>query len=142
MSADPLQAYRIEPGPPSAEDFIRLRGDAGLTPPTREQAERGIDGAWFAVHAVHEPSGTTVGVGRVISDGGWYFHITDMAVDPAHQRRGLGDAILTALMDHIRTHAPPGGYVNLMADPPGMGLYERHGFERSTPTEGMRLWLR
>jgi len=34
-------------------------------------------------------------MGRVIGDGGWYFHIVDMAVLPEHQRRGLGDAVLT-----------------------------------------------
>jgi hypothetical protein len=28
-------------------------------------------------------------MGRVIGDGGWYFHVVDMAVLPEHQRRDL-----------------------------------------------------
>jgi GNAT superfamily N-acetyltransferase len=69
----------------------------------------------------------TVGMGRLLGDGGWYFHVIDMAVLPEHQRRGLGDVILTALLDHVRNHAPKGAFVNLLADPPGVALYRRHG---------------
>jgi ribosomal protein S18 acetylase RimI-like enzyme len=82
---------------------------------------------------VHTDTGATVGMGRVLGDGGWYFHIVDMAVLPGHQRRGLGDAILTALLDAIRHAAPAGAYVNLIADPPGRRLYERHGFRDTAP---------
>jgi GNAT superfamily N-acetyltransferase len=82
-------------------------------------------------------------MGRLLGDGGWYFHVADMAVLPAHQRRGLGDAILTALLDLIRSAAPPGAYVNLLADPPGRPLYQRHGFAETAPGSlGMALTLR
>jgi GNAT superfamily N-acetyltransferase len=67
-------------------------------------------------------------MGRLIGDGGWYFHVVDMAVLPDHQRRGLGHRVLTRLLDLIRQHAPPGAYVSLMADPPGRALYAGHGF--------------
>ncbi|WP_018157999.1 GNAT family N-acetyltransferase [Demetria terragena] len=141
MGADLPPGYTLHAGPPTVDDFIRLRRDAGLTPPSREQAELGINGAWYAVHVLHTESTTTVAMGRVLGDGGTAFHVTDMAVDPAHQRRGLGDAILTALMGELRAKAPSGAYISLMADPPGQGLYLRHGFVRSTPTEGMSLRL-
>ena len=81
-------------------------------------------------------------MGRLLGDGGWYFHVVDMAVLPAHQRRGLGDAILGALLDRIREVAPPGAHVNLLADPPGRRLYERHGFAETAPhSVGMALRL-
>jgi ribosomal protein S18 acetylase RimI-like enzyme len=83
----------------------------------------------------------SVGMGRVLGDGGWYFHLLDMAVLPEHQRRGLGDVILTALLDQIRTHAPKGALVSLLADPPGVALYRRHGFANTSPgSEGMALF--
>jgi GNAT superfamily N-acetyltransferase len=56
-----------------------------------------------------------------------------MAVLPAHQRRGLGDRILTALLDRIRKRAPADAYVNLLADEPGRKLYARHGFVETAP---------
>jgi GNAT superfamily N-acetyltransferase len=82
---------------------------------------------------VHEATGEAVAMGRVLGDGGWYFHVIDMAVLPDHRRRGLGDAVLTWLLDQVRHRAPVGAYVNLMADPPGRRLYTRHGFRETAP---------
>jgi GNAT superfamily N-acetyltransferase len=131
-------AYHLHPGSPTVEDYLRLRRDAGLTVPSKDRAQGGIHGAWAAFHAIHRPTGETVGMGRVISDGGTYFHIMDMAVLPSHQRHGIGDAILAALLAAIDT-AAPNAQVNLLGDPPGWRLYKRHGFIETAPdTIGMR----
>jgi ribosomal protein S18 acetylase RimI-like enzyme len=126
--------YQLVDGPPAVDDYLALRSRAGLSPRRRDQAEPALRGGWAAVHVVDEATGTTVGMGRVLGDGGWYFHIVDIAVLPEHQRRGLGDLIMTALLDHIREHAPDGAYVSLLADPPGRRLYARHGFLTTAPT--------
>jgi GNAT superfamily N-acetyltransferase len=125
--------YRLAGGPPTVADYLLLRERAGLSPKRQDQAEAALGGSWAAVHVVHEAEGTTVGMGRVLGDGGWYFHVADMAVLPEHQRLGLGDAILTALLERIRSEAPAGAFVNLIADPPGRKLYARHGFEPTAP---------
>lgn len=131
-------AYRLEMEPPSVDDYLRLRKEAGLSERTREEAENGASGAWACARVIHVESGETAGMGRVISDGGWYFHIIDMAVLPHHQRKGIGDAIMKALLAKIDEHAP-NAYVNLLADPPGRRLYERHGFVESAPAStGMK----
>jgi GNAT superfamily N-acetyltransferase len=133
--------YRLMDGPPSVADYVALRKRAGLSPKREDQATASLRGSWAAVHVVHADG--VVGMGRVIGDGGWYFHVVDMAVLPDHQRRGLGDAILTALLNRIRSEAPPGAYVNLLADPPGRRLYARHGFRPTAPDSiGMGLILR
>ena len=72
-------------------------------------------------------------MGRVIGDGGWYFHVLDMAVLPAHQRRGLGAAVLEFLLDEIRDRAPAEPWVTLLADEPGRPLYARFGFVEPAP---------
>jgi ribosomal protein S18 acetylase RimI-like enzyme len=125
--------YRLVDGPPAVIDYLALRQRSGLSPRRDDQAAVAVRGSWAAVHIRHDGSGSTVGMGRVIGDGGWYFHIVDVAVLPEHQRRGLGDAILTALLNAIRTHAPAGAYVNLLADAPGRRLYQRHGFRDTGP---------
>jgi ribosomal protein S18 acetylase RimI-like enzyme len=132
-SHTPPAGYLLVDGPPTVPDYLALRLRSGLSPRRGDQAAAGLRGSWAAVHVVHRDTGGTVGMGRVLGDGGWYFHIVDMAVLPEHQRRGLGDAILTALLRAIRDHAPAGAYVNLLADPPGRRLYERHGFRDSAP---------
>lgn len=134
--------YRLVLRAPSIGDYLRLRREAGLTPKTEEQARAALPGSLAAWHVVEEAGGDTVGMGRLLGDGGWYFHIVDMAVLPSHQRRGIGDAILTAILDHIGATAPPQAFVSLMADPPGRRLYDRHGFLETAPAHvGLALRL-
>jgi len=134
--------YWMAEGPPAVDDYLTLRERSGLTPRRRDQAEAAVHGSWCAVHAVHEETDTVVAMGRVIGDGGWYFHVVDMAVVPGHRRRGLGNLILATLLERIRAAAPPGAYVNLLADEPGRPLYRRHGFRPTAPSSiGMARWL-
>ena len=125
--------YSLHMAPPPVADYLRLREQAGLSPKTQAQAEAAVGGAWAACHVRDNETGEVVGMGRLLGDGGWYFHVIDMAVQPDRQRQGIGDAILTALLERIRTAAPPGAYVNLLADAPGRRLYERHGFRETAP---------
>jgi ribosomal protein S18 acetylase RimI-like enzyme len=138
-----VDGIRLVPGPPGLDDYLRLRAESGLTPKSREQGAAAVNGAWSAVHVVDTATGETVGMGRVIGDGGWYFHVIDMAVLPSHQRRGIGAAVLETLLDDIATRAPADPYVTLMADEPGRPLYRRFGFEETGPrTVGMALTRR
>lgn len=134
--------YVLVHAAPALSDYLALRKLSGLTPKSAEQGAAGLQGSWTACHVVHEATGQTVAMGRVIGDGGWYFHVIDMAVLPEHQRRGLGGLVLTALLDRVREATPPGAFVNLLADPPGRGLYARHGFVETAPhSVGMGLLL-
>lgn len=78
-------------------------------------------------------------MGRALGDGGWYFHIADMATDPAHQRRGLGTAVLDWLIRQIDERAPANPYISLLADDAGQPLYRRSGF---VPTASVGMVLR
>jgi ribosomal protein S18 acetylase RimI-like enzyme len=132
-------AYQLVMQPPSVDDYLRLRKESGLSARTREEAENGIN-AWASASVIHVESGETAGMGRVLGDGGWYFVIIDMAVLPQHQRKGIGDAIMTALLARIR-ESSPGAQVSLLADPPGRRLYARHGFVESAPSS-IGMWRR
>ena len=142
MTAALPEGYELVRTTPEVEDYLALRRESGLTPTNRDQAAAGLPGSWAARHVVHTPSGDTVAMGRVLGDGGWCFLVVDMAVLPADQRRGLGDAVLTSLLEEIRDQAPPGAHVTLFADPPGRRLYARHGFTETAPgSVGMALRL-
>ena len=124
------EGYALALETPSQADYLRLRIVAGLTPKDAANAAAGLPNTWFAV--VVRKDGETVGMGRIIGDGGLFFQIVDMAVEPAHQGRGLGKAIMTALMDHLRRHAK-GAYVSLIADGEANRLYSQYGFEPTAP---------
>ncbi len=142
MTDSLVDRYRLVDGPPPVDEYLLLRQRSGLSSKRPDQAAIAIQGSWAAVHMVHEPTGVAVGMGRVIGDGGWYFHVVDMAVLPEHQRRGLGDRMLATLLDRVREHAPAGAWINLLADPPGRRLYARHGFRETAPGSiGMAMTL-
>ncbi|WP_259362673.1 GNAT family N-acetyltransferase [Curtobacterium sp. ME12] len=132
--------YRIIVGAPPLEDYLRLRRDSGLSPKDPAQGAGAIAGSWSACHVVDE-HGTPVAMGRTIGDGGWYFHIADIATDPAHQRQGLGRQVVEWLLADVRDRAPAGAYVTLVGDPPGQRLYRSLGFEDVAPSLGMALRL-
>ena len=140
----PPGGYALEVGYPSIPDYINLRTVSGLTPKNEAQAKAVPSGSWYGCYVkfiAEDGSESAVGMGRIIGDGGWYFHIADMAVLPEHQRKGLGDAILKHLLAYIKENAAEGEpYINLFADPPGRKLYHANGFLDAAPKElGMHL---
>ena len=137
--------YTIHHGYPSVAEYLHLRSVAGLSSKTPSQAAAVATGSWFGCYITFEAADAdlqVIGMGRVIGDGGWYFHIADMAVHPSHQRKGLGDVILKTLLQRIRQEAPTDGkpYISLFADEAGRKLYFKNGFVESAPGElGMVL---
>ncbi|KAK3311597.1 uncharacterized protein B0T15DRAFT_80599 [Chaetomium strumarium] len=165
MTSDPAPAearalpkgYTLHAGYPPIPAYLHLRAAAGLTPKTAAQAKPVAEHSWYGCYITFSNATANnnegkddgdeeevVAMGRIIGDGGWYFHIADMAVLPTHQRKGLGDAVLKDLLRHIKEHAPQdgtGAYVTLFADGPGRRLYAKNGFVESLPSGqlGMNL---
>jgi GNAT superfamily N-acetyltransferase len=126
---------------PTVREYCDLRRLVGLSAKTEEAAALGLPNTRFAVVLEHD--GVTIGMGRVIGDGGTAFQVTDIAVLPAHQGKGLGKRIVAAIVDWLKANAPKSAYVSLIADGPAKDLYAQYGFQ---PTEnhgsiGMYLWI-
>ena len=126
------EGYEIVARTPDAADYMRLRVAAGLSPKSAEQAGIGLPNTWFGVTVLHDRR--AVGMGRIIGDGGTAFQVVDIALEPEHQGKGLGKAIMSALMEHLHSHAPDGAYVSLIADGDAQHLYARYGFRPVMPT--------
>lgn len=141
--------YAIVQGLPSAQAYHDLRKVTGLTPPLAEMMDmvpRALDNS-FAGFVAYERSlmvdDTTpaegqevVGMTRLSGDGGLFLLVTDVAVHPAHQRKGIAKALLRAAVDYIDEHAPY-AYVSLVADPMGQPLYPQFGFADLGQSKGM-----
>lgn len=124
-------SYSLAKRTPTLAEYLRLREVAGLSAFSPEAADAGLRGTIFAV--VLMQGDTAIGMGRLIGDGGCFFQVVDIAVDPAHQGRGLGKAIMAALKDHIDHALPRSAYVSLIADVPANRLYEHFGFRETAP---------
>lgn len=123
--------YTIEKKTPDLNVYMHLREISGLTPFSRSAAAIGLKGTIFAV--IVFDSAQAVGMGRLIGDGGCFFQVTDIAVHPDHQGRGLGKMIMDAIMGYVNSELPTTAYVSLIADVPANRLYEKVGFNETAP---------
>ncbi|GAA1409512.1 N-acetyltransferase [Glutamicibacter uratoxydans] len=134
-----MEQFQLIEQPPTLEEYLSLRRESGLSPKTPEQGRGAIENSWYFCHFADSETGRAVAMGRVIGDGGWYFHIADMATLPAYQGKGLGRKIIDTLIAKIRSSAPENPYITLIADPPGRRLYEKVGFHEISRSRGMQL---
>lgn len=116
---------------PSADEYRRLRAASGLSAKSAEAAARGVDNTLYGVSLLHEER--VVGMGRIVGDGGCFFLVVDIAVDPGYQRRGLGKRIMAALDAWLRANAPASAHVALFADGDAKHLYAKYGFVETAP---------
>lgn len=132
--------YVLKKQTPSVADYIAIRLAAGLSRKSEEAATIGLANSLFGVVVYHgsEP----IGIGRVIGDGGCFFEVTDIAVLPAHQKKGVGDLIMKAIMDYLHTHAPKTAYVSLIADHGTPHFYRRYGFNFAEMPKASGMYLR
>ena len=133
-------SYHVKSEIPDVRTYIDIRLAAGLSRKSEEAAAVGLKNSLFGV--VVYSSETPIGIGRVIGDGGCFFEVVDIAVLPEHQKKGVGDSIMSSLMNYIHENAPSTAYVSLMADHHTPHFYERYGFKISEMPKSAGMFLR
>ncbi|MDJ1007769.1 MAG: GNAT family N-acetyltransferase [Paracoccaceae bacterium] len=115
---------------PTAEEYVALRELTGMGARDLAAARIGLRGSLHAVTV--RDGGTLVGMGRIVGDGGCFAQVTDIAVDPAYQRRGIGREIVRRLNAWCDRELPATCYLSLIADPGAEALYASEGFAFAT----------
>ncbi|MFJ5118132.1 GNAT family N-acetyltransferase [Kitasatospora sp. NPDC088548] len=128
INTDP---YELRVGVPSVDTFRHLRTAAGMSDRPAGAVAAGLPHTWHGVTA--HLGQETVGMGRIVGDGGAVFQIVDVCVLPAHQGRGLGRRIMAHLTAELEHRAPAGAYVSLIADGDAHRLYAHYGFTQTAP---------
>ncbi|MGI9202982.1 MAG: GNAT family N-acetyltransferase [Woeseiaceae bacterium] len=116
---------------PAVKEYMALRIAAGLDPKSPEAAKLGLPNSLFAVCVRDDAQ--LIGMGRIVGDGGCNFEVVDIAVHPDWQRRGIGYQVMQSLIKYLEANAPPSAYVSLIADGDASRLYEKFGFEFTSP---------
>ena len=80
----------------SVQDYNFLRTTAGWGAIKENRAATGIENSAFVVAARCGES--TIGMARVISDGGYVAYIADVVVHPDYQGQGIGLALMEQVM--------------------------------------------
>jgi predicted N-acetyltransferase YhbS len=121
---------------PTVEEYRKLRSLVGWWDTDEDSTRIALTSSLFS--AVASERDSLVGMGRVVGDGGLYFYIQDLIVQPGYQSKGIGRAIMKELMAFIKTNAEPGAYIALMAAKGLEKYYQRFGFAaRESDAPGM-----
>lgn len=120
----------------SVEDYMNLREIVGWgNPENIEAIKRGLKNTLYSICIEVEEQ--IIGYGRVVGDGGFTFYIQDIIVLPSYQRLGLGNTIMTELMEYITSTYPPGSSIGLMSAKGKEDFYKKFGFmERPNESYG------
>lgn len=120
-----MSDYVVSNELPTSADYIALRVACGLSAKSLQSAEESLPKSVFGV--IIQCQGETVGMGRIVGDGGCFLQIVDIAVHPNHQKKGLSRKIMESLMNFIDENVPESAFVSLFADVDY--LYQKFGFE-------------
>lgn len=124
--------------PATVAEYSALRKETGLGAFSEEASAIALNNTVFAVW-MRDRGGRLIAMGRLIGDGACFAQVTDIAVHPDHQGKGLGTQVMQTLVRWMDTHLSEGCYVSLIADPGAERLYAKFGFE---PRNGMARTVR
>ena len=128
----------------NARDYLRLREEAGWKAIAYEQAQAGLDRSFAKVAVTLE--GETVGMARLLWDGGYCAYLTDIVVTERCRHSGIGSEMIRRLTDTIKAEKKEGWQIkiHLLAAPGKEGFYEQFGFG-ARPNDhagaGMDMWI-
>lgn len=120
---DATITYRREPLPDAAA-VARLFDAAGLRRPTQDLARIGrmLQHADLVLTAWH--GAQLVGIARALTDFSYCCYLSDLAVDRAFQRRGIGGELLA----RVRTAIGDQCNLLLLSAPEAVDYYPQQGF--------------
>lgn len=121
---------------PTLDEFRELRTNAGWGLPSALITSEALAKTLFGV-CVETPEGRTIGMGRVVGDGGLQVFITDVIIHKDWQNQGVGSKLMKLLMEHIENTISPATSVGLFSALGRDKFYEQFGFvSRPTKTLG------
>jgi len=129
----------------SVQDYNFLRKSVGWNEININQAKVGISNSLYLITANN--MNKTIGLVRVVGDGGYIAVIVDVIVLPEYQGKGIGKSLIQKIMELINNDLKEGEsvFVNLMAAKGKEPFYRQFGFI-DRPNEimgcGMTQWIR
>ena len=114
----------------SPDLFLQLYRSVGWDAPGMDQIEKALEGSLATFCACD--GDTTVGMVRLIGDGGMSFYIKDFAVLPEYQGKGIGRLLMNAMECWVKEQLQFGWAVSLelISSKGREPFYEKFGFEQ------------
>ena len=112
-----------------AEDFVRLRIEAGFAEVPVDHAKKALQNGLINVSAIYH--GELVGMGRLVGGGAMYWYLQEIIILPQFQRKGIGTMIVNHLVDYARANSITGKFTTIggVSAKGKESFYEKMGFE-------------
>lgn len=128
----------------SVEDYNALRKSVNWINVTEKRAAIALKNSFYLCVAVCDNK--TVGMARIVSDGGYTYFITDVIVHPDYQGHHIGTELIRRELDYIQKDVVAGEtvMVSLMAAYHRESFYEKFGFHTrpfGNHGPGMSMWV-
>lgn len=104
---------RYEDRAPTIGEHATMFEAVGWKPYNDVETERCLENSLYCIVAMEGE--IIVGMGRLIGDRGKFFYIQDLAVRPEYQGRGIGNILMTRIMDFVKNEIVDEAFVGLFA---------------------------
>lgn len=131
-----MTKFKLSDSPPSYSEFCELWCKTGWPEYSEDEFKRAIQGSAFWSTARSE-SGALLGLGRLLSDEARYAYIQDVVVIGDRRRKGIGRALVNALVDAAMQMGLD--EIHLISTPQAIGLYQSFGFSSDNDTKHLSL---
>ncbi len=121
--------FTIEKRSPTVPEYIKLREAVGWSKTPENITICALENSLFSVCVIADRE--TIGLGRVVGDGGLYFYIQDVIVMPRYQRHGIGTRIMEEIKNFLDDTLVEDAFVGLKSAEGLIQFYERFGFSSS-----------
>ena len=120
----------------SVSEYLDIRKKVNWKVLLPEQAKLALENSLLVIGAYDGIE--LVGMGRIVGDGAVICYVQDLIVSPDYQQKGVGSALLTALISYVDSLRPADGQMMLclMCAKGRESFYERHGFI-ARPTDAL-----
>jgi GNAT superfamily N-acetyltransferase len=127
----------------TVEEYNDILESMGWKKPSIRLLKKSLENG---VNAKYVLEGKTIGMARFVSDGGYAGLIMDVIVKPEYQGNGYGKALISSLLDYIKSGLLEGEeiMIQLLSAPGKQGFYSKFGFKnkKEVVEDGMYMWLK
>ena len=113
---------------PEIDQYNALRVNSGKGHGVADDmAYKALHGSLYLISVYEDDK--LIGLGRVVGDGAITFTVTDIMVDKAYQRQGIGSKIMDHIDAYLDEVTDENSFIMLIARIPSDELYKKHRFE-------------
>ena len=100
---------------PTVSEYSALRCLAGWGDISEDVASKALSSTAISICTRYD--GALVGLGRVVGDNALYYYVSDIFVHPDRRGLGLGEMIISRLVNELKKVSEPGATIAVLSAP-------------------------